>query len=59
MAEMGDGSSCFGFIIGSKGGGIFNVVEVKESGIEGGGMGLFACCDFLRSEIITIYICEM
>ena len=38
------------------GGGYFKVLEVKESEIEGGGLGLFACQDFGRGEIVTIYM---
>ena len=32
------------------------MVEVKDSGIKEGGMGLFACCDFSSDNIITIYM---
>ena len=34
----------------------FNVVEVKESEVEGGGMGLFACCVSSHGKIITMYM---
>ena len=32
------------------------MVEMKEIGIEGGGMGFFACGDFSCGKIIAIYI---
>ena len=34
----------------------FKVLEVKKSDIEGGGLGLCACCDFVVREMITLYL---
>jgi len=31
-------------------------VEVRKSEIEGSGLGLFAACNFLKGEIVTIFV---
>lgn len=37
-------------------GSLFKVLEVRKSGIEGSGLGLFAACDFSKEEIVTIFV---
>ena len=37
-------------------GSLFKVLEVRKSGIEGSGLGLFAAYDFSKEEIVTIFV---
>ena len=37
-------------------GSLFRVLEVRKSEVEGSGLGLFAACDFLKGEIVTIFV---
>ena len=37
-------------------GSLFKVLEVRKSGIEGSGLGLFAACEFSKDEMVTIFV---
>ena len=40
-------------------GALFKVLEVNKSGVDKSGLGLFACCNFEKGEIVTVFVGEV
>ena len=60
MASMEDSQPLqLGLFVKLEGGALYKVLEVKKSEVEpveSSGFGLFACCNFAKGEVVTIYV---